>query len=79
MTEFVVWNRVLLLPSLMVPPIWPGLCSGMSMTWRRSKNKHVLPNPASVRRQTARTERSEPVRGPSLSSEATLAEEKASQ
>lgn len=34
MTEFLVWNRVLLLPSLMVPPICPGLCSGMSMTWR---------------------------------------------
>lgn len=33
MTEFFVWNSVLLLPSLMVPPICPGLCSGMSITW----------------------------------------------
>ena len=72
MTEFLVWNRVLLLPSRMVPPIWPGLCSGMSMTWRCSKNKHMLPNPASVRRQTACTERREPARGSSLSVEEML-------
>lgn len=27
-------KMVRLLPSLMVPPIWPGLCSGMSITCR---------------------------------------------
>lgn len=32
MIEFLVWKSVLLLPSLIVPPICPGLCSGMSMT-----------------------------------------------
>lgn len=41
MIEFFVWKSVLLLPSLMVPPICPGLCSGMSMTWEKHSEQEV--------------------------------------
>lgn len=63
MTEFLVWKSVLLLPSLMVPPIWPGLCSGMSMTWggsERDTRCHTLPR---LRRHGAGAEWREPARG----------------
>lgn len=41
MMEFLVWKSVLLLPSLMVPPICPGLCSGMSMTYETHPEREV--------------------------------------
>lgn len=34
MTDSTFLKMVFLLPSLMVPPIWPGLCSGISTTWK---------------------------------------------
>lgn len=42
MTEFFVWKSVLLLPSLMVPPICPGLCSGMSITWEMQSRTRLM-------------------------------------
>lgn len=34
-------KRVRLFPSLMVPPICPGLCSGMSITCGQSRNSQM--------------------------------------
>ena len=42
MVEESLVKTVFLFPSLIVPPIWPGLCSGISITYNRQKFVDII-------------------------------------